>query len=84
MLMNGVPISGPGGDWGSDSELVQFARSGGTPGLMKSADPFIRELACLHGLAQGPLHAGILETAFDRDEALAMDAVDQLQQSGSV
>lgn len=82
MLLNGVRVHGPGGDWGADSDLIQFARVGGTPSLMRSADPFIRELACLHGIGQ-IRHPDLLETAFDQDEALAMDAVDQLQQSDS-
>jgi hypothetical protein len=43
-----------------------------------------RELACLHGLAEHPRHAELLETAYDEDEDLALDAIDQLQQSVSM
>jgi hypothetical protein len=50
---------------------------------MRSKDPFIRELACLHGLAPQPRHPEVLESPFDEDEELAMDAIDQLQQSAS-
>lgn len=49
--------------------------------MMKSSDPFIREIACLHGLSEKPRHTGLLETVFDVDEDLALDAISQLQQS---
>ena len=41
---------------------------------------FLRELACLHGLAD-PRHPATLESVFDKDEHLAIDAVEQLQDS---
>lgn len=47
--------------------------------LMKTATPFIRELACLHGVTDRPRHPEGLE--FDEDEDLAMYTIDQLQQS---
>jgi hypothetical protein len=49
--------------------------------LMKSEDQFIRELACLHGVDEGRRHASVLDSAFDRDEQLAFDAITQLQPS---
>lgn len=42
---------------------------------MKSADPFISELAYLHGISDHPRHAAILDIVFDEDEQLALDAV---------
>jgi len=48
---------------------------------MTSGNAFIREIACLHGIAPGPRHPEMLESVFDEDEDLAIDAVDQLQQS---
>lgn len=63
------------------SELMRFAKSGTDFGMMKSSDPFIREIACLHGLSEKPRHSGLLETVFDIDEDLALDAIEQLQQS---
>jgi hypothetical protein len=64
-------------------ELMTFATSGADSGLMKSNQSFMREIACLHGIGQ-PRHADILETVFDEDELLAMDAIEQLQQSTSL
>jgi hypothetical protein len=41
----------------------------------------LSEFACLHGIQSKPGHAAILESVFDEDEELAIDAVDQLDQS---
>jgi hypothetical protein len=81
-LLNGVSVDRQGPD--DDTELMRFAKSGADPNLMKSGEPFMRELACLHGLAERPRHPGLLETAYDEDEDLALDAIDQLQQSLSM
>lgn len=78
--LNGVPIDAEA-SVRDKSELTRFARSGADPILMKSNDPFIRELACLHGLAEEPLHPEFLDKVFDEDEELAWDAIDQLQLS---
>ncbi len=51
---------------------------------MKSADPFIREIACLHGLADHPRHPKLVEAVNDEDEDLALDAINQLQQPFSL
>jgi hypothetical protein len=37
----------------------------------------------MHGISEQPRHPRMLETVFDEDEDLAMDAIDQLQQSMS-
>ncbi|MNY60167.1 hypothetical protein D3C86_1966830 [compost metagenome] len=65
----------------NSSDLMRFAVSGVDRALMQSEDPFVRELSCLHGLSEKPRHPDILETAFDEDESLVMDAIDQIQQS---
>lgn len=67
---NGISVAGP-----DDDELNRFAlwRNEGRA-LMESRDPFIQELACLHGMSEHPLHAGVLDTALDRAEELAFDA----------
>ncbi|WP_071266572.1 hypothetical protein, partial [Marinobacter sp. AC-23] len=49
--------------------------------LMTSNDPFVQELACLHGAYSHPRHTEMLDTAFDRDELLAFDVITQLQES---
>ncbi len=51
--------------------------------IMESSDPFIRELACLHGVDEGRRHEAIVKKAFDVDEELAFDAIHQLRQSYS-
>ncbi len=83
-LLNGVPVMREGPPLRQESELTRFATAGADVALMKSDHPFMRELACLHGLTDQPRHPETLETAFDEDEALAMDAIDQMQQSPSL
>ena len=67
---NGISVDGP-----ADDELNRFAlwRERGRE-LMESGDPFIQEMACLHGISDHPRHPRILETALDRGEELAFDA----------
>ena len=65
----------------SKNELNQFAIGINSSNLMKSGDPFIRELSCLRG-AENPLrHQNILDSAYDRDEQLVFDAISQLRDS---
>jgi hypothetical protein len=82
-LFNGVPVALPANVSLKQSVLLRFASSGADMDLMRTGDPYIRELACLHGLEGGPRHADMLTSAFDEDEELAMDAVEQLQESAS-
>lgn len=79
-LFNGVSVQR---NFGQDkaSELIRFAESGADLKMMKSQDLFMQEIACLHGVEEIPRHSGLLESVFDVDEDLAMDAIDQLQQS---
>ena len=67
---NGISVAGP-----ADDELNRFAlwNERGHE-LMRSGDPFIKEMACLHGISEHPRHPGILETALDHGEELAFDA----------
>ena len=83
LLLNGVKVEGSPDMLFIDDKLIQFARSGSDPEMMRSAEPFLRELACLHGLESGPRHQQMLHTAFDQDDSLVMDAIDQLQESAS-
>ena len=62
----------------------EFRGKVSTPKLMRSPDKFIREIACLHGLSEQPQHPSMLESVFDEDEELAVDAVEQLQESISL
>lgn len=82
-LMNGVVVQRPQSFQDEESQLIRFANVGADRGMMKSENAFIREVACLHGIAERPRHTGVFEIAFDEDEALSMDAVTQLQQSVS-
>jgi hypothetical protein len=65
---------------GAKRKPVRFAASGSDMGLMRSAAPYIREIACLHGLGRGPRHAGLLRIAFDEAED---SPIEQLHQSAS-
>lgn len=80
LIMNGVKIQIQPGQLNPESELLRIALHGCDRELMKSQDPFLRELACLHGLTQEPRHAEMFRTAFDQDDDLVMDAIDQLQE----
>lgn len=82
LQLNGVTIDTANKANAPDDELNRFAlwnQAGGN--LMNSEEPFIRELACLHGVGGGRRHASVLDLAFDRDEQLAFDAITQLQPS---
>ncbi|MHB1590986.1 MAG: RNA-directed DNA polymerase [Sulfuricella sp.] len=79
--LNGIQVDLQGVGAAPNSELLRCAVIGSSAHLMSSSNPFIRELACLHGIGSGPRHPEMLESVFDEDEDLAVDAVDQLQQS---
>lgn len=83
-LMNGVSIKHPDSQLGGTSEILRFASLGADMAMMKSNNPFMRELACLHGLSPQPRHPNLLEKVFDEDEHLTMDAIEQLQISVSM
>ncbi len=78
-LLNGVKVIHP--DIAEYSYFLQFAINGVSIDLMRKADnPVLREIVCLHGTGQ-PRHSDCLETAFDIDEDLTMDALEQPWQS---
>lgn len=63
------------------SDLLNFARSGSSVKLMRSPEPFVAELACLHGISERPRHSSILDSAFDQAEEIALDAIEHEGQS---
>jgi hypothetical protein len=63
------------------SDLNQFVLGNNTLQLMKSEQPFIREISCLRGTENIFRHKRLLETAFDRDEHLILDVLNQLRDS---
>lgn len=70
---------------GSDvDELLRFALKGSDAQLMRSADPFIREVACLHGIAEVPRHSELLDKPFNQAEVVALDAIEQARESLSL
>lgn len=83
LYFNGVPVERSEGARSIETGLMSVAQTGSSIALMKHAEPFIREIACLHGRADAPRHPEVLESVFDEDEELALDAIDQLQQSVS-
>lgn len=62
------------------SELSSLAQADNMLISMKSKNGFVKEFACLHGLAPAR-HEETLETSFDMDEELALDLLNQLQNS---
>lgn len=83
LALNGVDVAGATGGALNDDELIRIARLGPSLESMNSKDPFLRELACLHGVADRPRHPEFLETAFDEDEELALDVMNDLRASGA-
>jgi hypothetical protein len=80
LSMNGFDIEGPElGD--KQSQLLKFATLGADRSMLKSSEPFVRELACLHGVSEGPRHEATLTSAFDSAEDIAFDAIEQEHQS---
>jgi hypothetical protein len=79
-FLNDVSVQG-NFEQDNESDLMRFAKKGSDREMMRSSDTFIREIACLHGLSEKPRHSDLLETVFDVDENLTMDAIEQLQQS---
>lgn len=78
LALYGIKVSGPSAP--PDSELVALAKwEAGSESLFKSTDPFIREVACLHGMDDGNRHEKFLETAFDTDDEIQLDAINQLE-----
>lgn len=80
--LNGLVLAGNLIDSERNS-LFCFASKGVDAEMMRTNDAFIQELSCLHGLSAKPRHAEILATAFDTDETIAFDAVEQSQHSFS-
>ncbi|MBD3342621.1 MAG: hypothetical protein GF353_26205 [Candidatus Lokiarchaeota archaeon] len=61
--------------------LNKFALGDNQLELMKSDDPFIKEIACLRGVEKPLRHKTMLFTAFDRDEHLSFDILNRLRES---
>ena len=65
-----------------DNDLLRFSSNpAGDLTLMKSDDVFIAEVASLHGVVGESRHTSILNSAFDPDEQMAFDAINQLHPS---
>lgn len=81
-FINGVNVTQP--DMPTEySDILRFAINGSDIDLMRQVDnPVLREIACLHGIGM-PRHSTCLETAFDIDEELIMDVIEQPWQSCS-
>lgn len=82
LKLNGVPLDIRGLQKNTDSDLLRFADNPGNElTLIKSQDAFIAELSSLHGCDEATRHSIILNTAFDPDEQMAFDAINQLHPS---
>jgi hypothetical protein len=65
------------------SELQELAAGPVEIKLMNSQVGFVNELACLHGLGES-LNKDLMNSVFDRDEDLALDIINLIQQSSHV
>lgn len=63
------------------NDLVDFAIRGPDMKMMEGDLSFLSEVACLHGLSEVPRHQSILDSAFDEDEDLALDVIEQARSS---
>lgn len=83
LRLNGVHISltDEVSDKISIDQLNQFAIGENSTTLMKSNDPFIKEMACLRGIENLLRHQELIETAFDRDEHMVFDVISHLRDS---
>jgi len=76
LALNGIPFNSKF----EPSKLRSFAEGKRQEELMLDDEKFIQEVACLHGLGS-PRHSMMLREAFDVDEDLALDVINQLQSS---
>lgn len=79
--LNGLDISKDTPEAARINHLVEFATRGSDEEMMTGNLPFLSEVACLHGLSKAPRHQGVLDSAFDEDEDLAMDVIEQARSS---
>lgn len=82
--MNGIDVRISGEAPKQQSELLHFVNGKITRSMFLSNDPFVKELSCLHGLADTPRHSTVLNTAFDIAEEVTMDAIEQSRASLSL
>lgn len=75
-MVNGVEVELPSVDVLSENELIRFVEAGPDLEMMRSDDPFIAQLASLHGLSSTVRHFNVLDTPFDPLEEIALDALD--------
>jgi len=59
-----------------NNELIRFVERGPDIDMMRSGDPFLSNLASLHGLSANVRHYEMLDTPFDAFEEIALDALD--------
>lgn len=76
LILNGISVQSES----ELSELRQFSLAKNIPNLMNSEDGFLQEISCLHGIGESR-HSAMLDKAFDRDEELSLDVINQLQNS---
>ena len=81
--LNGLHVTSPDSH-DQNNELLRFASNGADDRLMRSADKFIREISCLHGMCDMPRHRQILDSVFDPAEDITLDAIEQARQSFSL
>ncbi|MBI3188139.1 MAG: RNA-directed DNA polymerase [Gammaproteobacteria bacterium] len=82
LKLNGISVEDQGLHTDINSDLLNFAtKPGVNKQLMKSNDAFISEIASLHGVSEESRHSQILDSAFDPDEQMAFDAINQLKPS---
>lgn len=79
---NGLSVHRAGGEVGlsSSAELLRVAEDAVDLQMMKSIDPFVREIACLAGVGSTD-HSALVESAFDEADEFVLDAVERLQES---
>lgn len=83
LRINGIRIDFTEGFDGRNTldSLNKFTLNVNPLELMKDENPFIKQVACLRGASSLCRHEFMLSTAFDEEEQLSFDIIDQLQAS---
>jgi hypothetical protein len=82
LKLNGVRITGSPTDARArdTNDILAFAEwQGRDRTLFNSTQPFIKEIACLHGIDEPDRNRSLIDSAFDIDDSLAFDAISMLQ-----
>jgi hypothetical protein len=77
LALNGVNVTGAGSAKAASDEFLRLATDGADLSHLCSGNAYVRDLASLHGVDEGPRHATMLDSAFDVADDSVFDALSQ-------